>query len=249
MKSSREELRKRGYATKEDETLLSDRIDQDVVAALHSKESVIRTIAASKMNPSEERQVTELLVQLTQEKSLYTKIAICETLEKGDATTANLMIPYLGVIGGNQYTKLPEAPSKKKSYPLPRDIIARSLGRMEVGILPTLMEAVQGKSTGVERAKGIEEFTRIRREGIDAIGFSLFYHPQAVDEEIESTLLEILNDYMEDSITTWKMMTCLSAFPSERSQKVLQESAIREDIIGLEARRSLEMIRKRNITT
>lgn len=249
MKSNEEELRRRGYATKEDENLLSERIDLDLIGALHSKEAVIRTIAARKMNPIEKGQANELLIQLQKEKCLYTKIAICETLEKGDASTACLMIPYLGQIGGNQYKELPEVPSKKKSYPLPRDIIARSLGRMEIGALRVLLDAVQRKSTAVEQAKGMDEFTKIRREGIDAIGFYLFYHPEAVDEEIEDVILRILSAYSKDSITVWKMMICLSAFYLERSQKVLQEYAVREDLIGLEARRSLEINRKRNSTT
>ena len=71
---------------------------------------------------------------------MYTKIAICETLQKGNEQTIALMIPYLGRIGNNQYKNIPSKPSQKKSYPLPPDIIARILSNMDSQYIPLFIE-------------------------------------------------------------------------------------------------------------
>ena len=41
------------------------------------------------------------------------------------------MVEYLGQIGNNQHKVLPTNGFNKKSYPLPRDIIARTLAHMK----------------------------------------------------------------------------------------------------------------------
>ena len=61
-----------------------------------------------------EQAADELLQQLEKEKCLYTRIAICETLEAGDQRTAEKMALYLGRIGTNQYKTVPETVSAKK---------------------------------------------------------------------------------------------------------------------------------------
>lgn len=60
-----------------------------------------------------EQAADELLQQLEKEKCLYTRIAICETLEAGDQRTAEKMALYLGRIGTNQYKTVPETVSAK----------------------------------------------------------------------------------------------------------------------------------------
>ena len=52
-------------------------------------------------------------------------------------------IIYLAKIGKNQYKELPSEPSRKKSYPLPRDIIARTLAKMDTSIMPFLMKVLK----------------------------------------------------------------------------------------------------------
>ena len=53
------------------------------------------------------------------------------------------MVEYLGQIGNNQHTVLPTNGFNKKSYPLPRDIIARTLAHMKEDILPVLMDVLK----------------------------------------------------------------------------------------------------------
>lgn len=65
---------------------------------------------------------------------------LCDALSKGDDQSAKIMIEYLGKIGNNQHTT---NGFNKKSYPLQRDIIARTLGQMKEEISPVLMDVLK----------------------------------------------------------------------------------------------------------
>lgn len=86
------------------------------------------------------------------------------------------MVNYLGTIGKNQYKELPEKKINKKSYPLPRDIVARTLAHMGGKVLPELIKLL--KSSNVVAI----------REALNAIGFIGFYNSKAYDEEIFNDL-------------------------------------------------------------
>mgnify|MGYP000752816402 CR=1 FL=1 len=108
---------------------------------LFSENAGERTIAA-KLIPLTCEVSDILLNRLKTEPALYTRLALTEKLESGDQSTALRMIDFLADIGDNQHRK-PIAPSKKKSFPLPRDLMARSLGRMKQENFPTLLEAAE----------------------------------------------------------------------------------------------------------
>lgn len=169
------------------------------------------------------------------EKKLYTRLEICNTLEKGNIETAKAMINYVGKIGSNQYKTLPDRPSNKISYPLPRDIVSRSLGRMDVVILPVLVNVLEGG-----------DITKIQ-EVIDAIGFLVFYNPSVAKLEYLDKLIDIMRVYRSNDIILWKCITCLSAFPYEKAQNILlcisKDSTI--DLFSKEANRSLKLINQK----
>ncbi|WP_338099446.1 hypothetical protein [Methanolapillus africanus] len=154
--------------------------------------------------------LTDLILQrLSVENSLYTKIEICSVLEKGGCSTAKKMTAYLGKIGQNQYTALPDSVSKKKSYPLPRDIIARSLGKMDASVLPVLLDVLMsGDASAVS-------------EVLDAIGFLVFYNPQSATPENLDAVLSALTKFSDNDLIQWKLMICLSAFPLPKSLDIL----------------------------
>lgn len=135
MKSSKEDLRRRGYIEDiniEKYTLLNK---SEVLKLLDSKEAYERTIAIRLLSNYKGIEKLEfnkdIICRLTREKSLYTKIEIGSALENGDYETLIEMFEYLGKIGNNQYKELPKEVSKKISYPLPRDIIARTTKKMK----------------------------------------------------------------------------------------------------------------------
>lgn len=123
--------------------------------------------------------------------------------------------------------------SKKISYPLPRDIIARSLAKMDRSILPVLIEVLRS-----------ENETKIS-EVIDAIGFLVFYHQELATIETLNCLIDVMNIYSNNDVVIWKCVLCLSAFPVQKSIDILNCITDKGDnnLIIDEALRSLNLIR------
>ncbi|AMP21045.1 hypothetical protein AZF37_07605 [endosymbiont 'TC1' of Trimyema compressum] len=167
-----DKLEKRGYLDKD--YLPHSLSTTALLKSLESAKPQARTAAAYLL--SERQDIDEaslakpLLKTLQFEKALYTKIELCRTLEKGSSATINEILPYLGIIGNNQHHSLPARVSKKQSYPLPRDIIARTIGHMKPENISTLFKGL--KNLPLEQT----------RELIDAIGFLCFYN-QIINEE------------------------------------------------------------------
>ena len=206
---------------------------RDLVTILHSQEASKRTAAAIALAAYGDDTVNELLAQLIIERCLYTKIAICETLQCGNKETAITMTRYLGEIGNNQHQTLPKSVSAKKSYPLPRDIIARTLAKMDTHIFPVLCAVLETK----EKKK--------IREVLDAIGFMTLYHQDLATQHNAEKIISVIDTYQEDAVIVWKAIMCLSAFPLPDCMQILQTYAKRKDICGEEARRSLMIIQSR----
>lgn len=224
-------MQKRGFASGEEEALLAGKTQEELLELLHADKAVLRTAAANLLVTAGNSKVTgELLEQLSVEQCLYTRIGICESLEKGDSDTARQMMDYIGKIGSNQYKQLPEKVSKKKSYPLPRDIIARALGKMQMEVFPVLMEAL--KCGGTEKVS----------EVLDAIGFMVFYNRPLANDENVRPVFEIMEKYKENNLVLWKGILCLSAFPLPKTKKILEGLVSRDNLLGEEAKRSLRLI-------
>lgn len=236
IKSSEQDLKKRGYVTKDQIREYAGARVSILLTMLHGTNPCERTIAAYNLSALDNQVVDELLKQLAKEKCLYTKIAICETLERGDQSTAARMILYLGTIGQNQYIKLPDKVSAKKSYPLPRDIVARSLGKMDSSIFKTLLNVLE-----------TQDIIKIR-EVLDAIGFMAFYHKELSSEVNQNIIYSTMQRYHQDDIIVWKCILCLSAFPSDETKNILEEYAKQKNgltadhIFVKEAKRSLQLV-------
>ncbi|MFA9375266.1 MAG: hypothetical protein ACERKZ_00790 [Lachnotalea sp.] len=237
MKSSKESLKSRGmfedcdlakfkYMTKE---MLLEYINSEIP---HIRSSAIHELMKRfKDNAT----ITMILERLKVESALYTRLEICNSLEQGDDNVAKQMIDYLGMIGENQYIKLPDKVSKKISYPLPRDIIARSLGRMNPTILPVLLSVLES-----------EEEQKIM-EVMDAIGYLLFYNEHLATSQNIIFILNAINQFRDNQVIVWKTTTCLSAFSLKESISKLNQIKIEyhNSVIAKEAERSLEIIQKR----
>ena len=234
LKSDLDKIKNRGMALDDDVNLLRDKPIEKIVDYLNSDDPVIRTSAAVNLKHFADNVCNELLHQLSKEKSLYTKIAICEALQKGNIDTAVKMTAYLGIIGNNQYKKLPKKVSLKKSYPLPRDIIARTLSKMNINIFPVLLDVLKS-----------DDSIKIH-EVIDAIGFMVFYNQILSNNDNLKCIIHLMDKYEDDKILIWKCLTCLSAFNLEKSKNILNTFINNEEnILSLEAERSLSILNKK----
>lgn len=240
MKSSIEILKSRGFAQEQDMDAFINLSYGELIKRVNSPSPVERTAAIRTLNNkySNDVEIIEIAIErLYLEKSLYTKIEICKMLESGGSATAKEMIKHLGKIGNNQHKSLPEHISKKVSYPLPRDIIGRSLSKMNKDILPLLIDVLYSKDKN-----------KIS-EVLDAIGFLIFYNQDGANLQTFEEILGTLNLYSKDDLIVWKGVICFSAFPIGESIAVLRNiiDTNQNRIIREEASRSLRLITNKGI--
>lgn len=221
-------------ATEEDIASLSNMSKEELIEILHNGIPSKRSAAAIRLAAAADDVTDELLLQLSKEKALYTRIAICESLQGGNIETARKLIKYLGVIGSNQYKSPPNKVSAKKSYPLPRDIIARSLGKMNIEVFPKLMEVL--KSNDLSKICEI----------LDAIGYMVFYNPILATSENCNNIIFLALQHKTNPIILWKAILSLSAFPCKESKEFLLSFAEDKSILGMEASRSLGILEYRD---
>ncbi len=110
----------------------------ELLSLLHSEIAFERSCAAIHLrNYQTSDVVAALCIQLTVEKSLYAKIAVCETLVECAELSIEPLIELLGQIGNNHEAKIPETGFYKISYPCPRDIAARTIRKLGIAaVLP-----------------------------------------------------------------------------------------------------------------
>ncbi|SFC92262.1 hypothetical protein [Clostridium uliginosum] len=235
MKSSNEQLKNRGYVTVEDINVYVYSNKNELLELLKSKEPYKRTIAIkllSNKNELDNEMINLFCTMLLYENKLYTKMELCNALSKASVKSAKIMINYLGLIGKNQYTELPSKEFNKKSYPLPRDIIARTLAHMSVDVLPELIKTL--KTNNIITI----------REAIDSIGFICFYNYNSYSENILDDLISCFNEHITDDIVRWKIVRAFESFNSKTVMYILIN--IKENdsnsIIRNEAKRSLDII-------
>ena len=212
MKSSNEQLKNRGYATIEDIDKYVDLKENELMILLKSKEPHKRTVAIKLLSnkAQSDKDIINLFCNmLLHENKLYTKIELCNALSKASIESVKIMVDYLGIIGKNQYKELPDKRFNKKSYPLPRDIVARTLAHMGVEVLPELIKIL--KSNNVVAI----------REALDAIGFICFYNSNDYGKNILDGLRSCFNEYIEDEIIRWKVVRAFESFNSRISIEML----------------------------
>lgn len=238
MKSSDEQIKNRGFITNDEIIKYENYSPVECLKLLESEKAFERSIAARLLaNGTIDKDLANFLcTRLSKEDKLYTKIELCNTLRKSGCEGAKVMINYLGKIGTNQYKELPDKLFNKNSYPLPRDIIARTLAHMDSDILPILIDSL--KSCDIIAA----------RELIDAIGFMCFYTNCESKTIAFKALLIYLEENNEDKLIRWKVVRALSSFNNSIVVDTLLaiKDSDEEDAIINEANRSLNIIKLRN---
>jgi len=238
MKSSEEQLKNRGYITIEEVNNYAYLTNNELLELLKSKEAYKRTIAVNLLSNRyllDNEMVKLFCDMLLHEKKLYTKLELCNALRKASADSVDIMVNYLGIIGNNHYKELPDKEFNKKSYPLPRDIIARTISHMSADVLPQLIKIL--KSNNIIAI----------REVIDAIGFICFYNPNSFSENVVYDLIICFNQYFEEDIIRWKIVRAFESYNCKSVMDLLTDIKKNDtkEIIRKEAERSLKIIQSR----
>lgn len=229
MKTDKEGLIKRGYIN---DNMLNEyklHTNDEVLHLLASSTPHIRTVGARLIKLTKEN--SDILINtLLNEKALYTKIELCKKLETADLEVIKKLVSHIGDIKNNQYEQ-PATPSKKKSYPLARDIFARILGKCNPGYYPDLVSLLNEKNAS---------------DLLDAIGYMAFYNKELDNTDNYLLLKNKVAGYLSSDVVLFKYITALSAFKQLEVIEYLQAQTDNKDIdISLNSYRSLNILSKR----
>ena len=210
-------------------------LERQLISLLGSTDPQKRTVAAVLIGKKQYFEAVELLCQvLVKEKALYSKIAISETLGDMGLNALPELINYIGVIGKNRHKKLPKEIFKKWSYPLPRDIVIRTIVKMDQRALPLLRDRLK-----VSEPEVVSEL-------LDAIGHISFYTKNT------DSLGDVMTSYYKhkhNKIVVWKFLRSLQSFPNQEAKDMLEMFFLESEIPELrwEAARSLGQLREKKI--
>ena len=202
-----------------------------LVEKLNSSVPAERTAAARVLADHKTDECAFILSQaLAKENKLYSKIAISESLGEIGIISLKYLLPLLGKIGTNQHKNIPDNKFHKKSFPLPRDIAARTITK-----------------TGEKALDPLEDFIRNEEdsavsEALDAYGFIAFYG----NKKRSSALLIKLFDRTQNMLIKWKIIRALESFVGNETVNLL-ESVLKDrtfTILHKEAERSLAQIKR-----
>lgn len=210
----------RGFVAEGLEISYLRKTNDELKDLLNSHVAVERTIAARVLCQRSHEFTEDLLIALETEQKLYPKIEICRSLAIFGEKSINGLVQRLGKIGTNQHHRPTDEPFKKRSYPLPRDIAARTLGRIGPKALPALSIVLK------------EDNPSKVSEAIDAIGFICYAGGQ--DNYFEP-LLNCYNFFKTNDLIRWKIIRAMSAFRAsliflEQQYQIENNPAIRQEI-------------------
>lgn len=171
--------------------------------------------------------IPELIAALYKEEMLYSKLGICETLISLGAASIAPLIEVLGKIGDNQHTEVPEDLFKKDSYPLPRDIAARTLIRFGKDATAPLLEVLQQDN--------IQKIS----EAIDALGYICFYEKMP---HIYPHLLDCYKRFANNELIKWKLIQAMAAFKESVDFLKQEKQSLSNSRLIAEIDRSLRLI-------
>ncbi len=202
----------------------------ELLSLLHSEIPVERSCAAIHLRKFQTPGVVaELCLQLTVEKSLYAKIAVCETLAECAELSIEPLIGLLGQIGNNHETKIPETGFYKISYPCPRDIVARTISKLGIAAILPLENFIKS-------SRDIKSLN----QAIDAYGHIIYSNKKKCSSSI---LQELYEKHPKNDFLKYKITRCLSGINDEWAGsflfKTLQNGG---DGLRIEALRSILLL-------
>jgi HEAT repeat protein len=229
MTRKQEQLQARGFISDEIEF---DPISLDeIIKLLRSNVPSERTLGARLLSDHKTKESVDYLINaLRGERKLYSKIEMCNSLVELSELSIHPLIICLGTVGNNQHKVVPEKEFLKDSYPLPRDIVARTLVRIGKRSIPELCSLLETKNVSV------------LSEVIDAIGHINFY---ASIENIYHPLKSCYIRNRSEDLIKWKLIRAFSGIDESEGFLIELLATTENDRLKSEIERSLRLIIKR----
>lgn len=231
MKSTTEQLIKRGFLSEIDyNNLLTS--EMNISEYIDNTKAVYRTCAYRILKRSPNNKYLELICErLKFEKALYSKIELCECIVEYGNDAILYLDKLIGVIGNNQHKAIGNYDLNKKSFPLPRDIAARTMIRMGVCVLKYYKSRLS------------EYEDKQLSEIIDVIGHISF---TTGDQTLSDDLITEYNKRNSNTLIKWKIIKSFQSFDNRQiKNNLLIEQNSSNEIIAKEAQRSLKRINER----
>jgi HEAT repeat protein len=192
---------KRGQISSEDILPFVDYSIESLIEMITSDNPQERTISAVLLGDMGDKTAIEPLCDaLKNEKSLYSRIAMSEALSKMGELAVPSLIKLLGEIGKNQETDLPTKYFKKKSFPLVRDMAARTLVNIGNPATPYLITFM-----------GNDNEFKVQ-QAIDALGGIA---AKTGDKRALPVLIKYFFTGSNEKITFWKIVRSLGGFKND----------------------------------
>jgi len=217
----------RGFVADGGEISYLLKTNDELIDLLKSQVAVERTIGARVLGHRGHEFAEFLLTALESEQKLYPRIEICNSLIKFGVYSVTGLVKRLGKIGKNQHRMPASEPFMKISYPLPRDIAARTLIRIGHVALPALCEVLKA-----------DDPSKIS-EAIDAIGFICYSGGQ---DKYLKPLMDCYKTFKSNDLLRWKIIRAMSAFPASLTFLEIQLSIELNPAIKQEIERSIRLI-------
>lgn len=234
MRSTKEQLRNRGFAFEDDVTAYINCGEDELLALLRDENAFKRTISVRLLSEHPKEEYIPLFCEmLSSGERLYTKLELQRVLKSYGEKSIPYLIPLLGTIGKNHHKKVELIDLDKKSYPCPRDIVGMILIRV-------------GPSVFSELEKLLAEDTNLKQiyEAIDIIGHITWNYR---DFSMEKPLLAYYAKHKDNEFIRWKIVRAFQSFHSTEIREILG-NIIRTDhnqVIAEEAKRSIDRIENR----
>ena len=209
MKSTRLQLERRGFCDDDRAEALASKSRDELIILLSDNNPATRTAAAKRLEHHKSDEVINAICDaLPREDRLYTRLAICETLVAFGKDSVPRLASLLGKIGDNRLESVPDKIFRKKSYPLPRDLAARTISRIGRDALPVLADILDnGDSTAA-------------CEAIDATGFICFAD---ADNRMLSHITDFARRNRHNDVVRWKIAIALRSFRSPEASIFAKE--------------------------
>ena len=190
--------KRRGQISPEDLKAYAEFSTEHLIKMLDESNPQKRTIAATILgNKRDSKSIRNLCASLKKENALYPRIAMSEALGKMGEASVPPLIKLLGQIGKNQEVELPKKYFNKKSFPLARDMAARTIIKIGKPATPYLIKVME------------EQDDFIMQQAIDAIGGIA---AKTDDKSALSVMIDGLEGHSDNKISLWKIIRALSGF-------------------------------------
>ncbi len=196
----------RGQISPEDLILYLESSGKKLIILLEDDNPQKRTVAATILGDRKYlKGILPLCKAIKSEKFLYSRIAMSEALGKMGEPAVPPLINLLGMIGNNQEVQLPSSYFRKKSFPLPRDMAARTLVKIGGIATPHLIRLLES---------GDESDAFVIQQAIDSIGWIA---AKTGDKRAVNVLINIMKTLREDNIIIWKTVRALSSYKNNQN--------------------------------